>query len=168
MGHRISDARDYVRLHPDEAYWSPELCFVSVPIKGARRDSLHLITEDLALKHIPSGKLQRYRLALATKPHDAFFLCVIPTRNPDNEWNKTTLLACHRAKSKWVEVSSRREEGIDGYLMRLAHDDDAFPEPCWPTQSLSDLIGRAFHDRTIDRPDHPALLRLIGAKQVLG
>jgi cytochrome c556 len=32
--HSISQAKDFVRLHPDEtAYWSPELCFVNVPIR---------------------------------------------------------------------------------------------------------------------------------------
>ena len=31
----MSQAKDFVRLHPDEDYWSPELCFVMVPIKGA-------------------------------------------------------------------------------------------------------------------------------------
>ena len=36
---RIADANDFVRLHPsEEDYWSPELCFVSVPIKGEKRD----------------------------------------------------------------------------------------------------------------------------------
>ena len=65
-----------MRLHPDEeTYWSPELCFVNVPIKGQKRDTLHLINEDLAMRHLPSGKIQHFRLALATKPHDAFFLC---------------------------------------------------------------------------------------------
>jgi hypothetical protein len=46
----MSQAKDFVRLHPDETYWSPELCFVMVPIKGAKRDSLHLIEEDLAIR----------------------------------------------------------------------------------------------------------------------
>jgi len=38
--HSISQAKDFVRLHPNEdAYWSPELCFVNVPVKArsARR-----------------------------------------------------------------------------------------------------------------------------------
>lgn len=36
---RISEAKDFVRLHPDEAaYWSDELCFVNVPIKGQKHD----------------------------------------------------------------------------------------------------------------------------------
>ena len=36
---RLADVRDFFRLHPDEEnYWSPELCFVSVPIKGVKKD----------------------------------------------------------------------------------------------------------------------------------
>ena len=46
--HNIAQAKDFVRLHPDEnEYWSSELCFVNVPIKGQKRDTLHLINEDL-------------------------------------------------------------------------------------------------------------------------
>ena len=71
-----------MRLHPDEeTYWSHELCFVNVPIKGQKRDTLHLIDEDLAMRYLPSGKIQRFRLALATKPFDVFFLCHVPSRN---------------------------------------------------------------------------------------
>ena len=67
----ISQAKDFVRLHPDEEnYWSPELCFVNVPIKGQKHDTLHLIDEDLAMQYLPSGRIQRFRLALATKPYD--------------------------------------------------------------------------------------------------
>ena len=66
--HKIAAAKDFVRLHPDEeTYWSPELCFVNVPIKGQKRDTLHLINEDLAMRYLPSGKIQHFRLALATK-----------------------------------------------------------------------------------------------------
>ena len=47
--HKFAAAKDFVRLHPDEDnYWSPELCFVNVPIKGQKNDTLHLIDEDLA------------------------------------------------------------------------------------------------------------------------
>jgi hypothetical protein len=167
--HSISAAKDYVRLHPDEeAYWSDELCFVNVPILGQRRDTLHLIGEDLALQYLPSGKILNFRLVLATKPNDVFFLCHLPTRNTDNSWNKDNLEACQRAKALWVEATSRRKEGIDGYKVVVARDHDAFPEPKWPTQSLGELIEKTFAGRMIDRDDHPALLRLIGAKQVLG
>ncbi len=167
--HSIAQADDFVRLHPSEAdYWSSELCFVSVPIKGQKRDTLHLIDEDLALRYLPSGKIQRFSLVLATKPDDRFFLCHLPTRNTDNSWNETNARACQQAKALWVQATSRREEGVDGYKIDVARDHDAFPEPKWPTQSLAELIGKTFAGCMIDREDHPALLRLIGAKQVLG
>jgi hypothetical protein len=166
--HSIAQAKDFVRLHPDEeAYWSCELCFVNVPVKGQKRDTLHLIDEDLAMQYLPSGKILRFSLVLATKPNDVFFLCHLPTRNTDNSWNESNTLACQQAKALWVQATSRREEGVDGYKIDVARDRDAFPEPKWPTQSLGELIEKTFAGRMIDRDDHPALLRLIGAKQVL-
>jgi hypothetical protein len=166
--HTISQAKDFVRLHSnEESYWSPELCFVSVPIKGQKKDTLHLIEEDLAMQFLPSGKIQRFRLVLASKPYDAFFLCHVPTRNTDNQWNESNLAACEQAKRLWVQATSRREENVDGYKVDFAREQDAFPDPKWPTQSLGELIGLTFAGRTIDRADHPALLRLIGAKQNL-
>ena len=163
--HSMSQAKDFVRLHPDEDYWSPELCFVMVPIKGAKRDSLHLIEEDLAMEFLPSGKVLRFRLVLASKPHDVFFLCRIPTRNLDNPWNRANIAGCEQARTLWTQATSRGEEGVEGYLIEVARDPDAFPEPEWPKQSLSDLIDRAFVGRMITSEDHPALLRLVGAKQ---
>jgi len=166
--HSIAQAKDFVRLHPsEEAYWSPELCFVNVPIKGQKKDTLHLIDENLAMRYLPSGRILRFCLVLATKPYDVFFLCHLPTRNTDNSWNESNTLACQQAKALWVQATSRREEGVDGYKIDVARDHDAFPEPKWPTQSLAELIEKTFAGRTIDREDHPALLRLIGAKQVL-
>ena len=95
----IAQAKDFVRLHPNEdEYWSPELCFVVVPIKGQKNDTLHLIDEELAVRHLPSAKIQRFRLALATKPYDIFFLAHVPKRNADNPWNATNIEACERAK----------------------------------------------------------------------
>ena len=166
--HNIAQAKDFVRLHPnEEAYWSSELCFVSVPIKGQKRETLHLIEEDLAMQYLPSGRISHFRLVLATKPYNVFFLCQLPTRNTDNSWNETNMRACQQAKLFWVQATSRKEEGVDGYKIDLARDHDAFPEPKWPTQSLANLIEVTFAGRMIDREDHPALLRLLGAKQVL-
>ena len=97
--HPISQAKDFVRLHPDEEnYWSCELCFVNVPIQGVKRDTLHLIDEDIGLAYLGNGKLIRFRLALATKPHDNFFLCHVPSQNLDNSWNTSNLAACEQAK----------------------------------------------------------------------
>jgi hypothetical protein len=166
--HTISQAKDFVRLHSnEESYWSPELCFVSVPIKGQKKDTLHLIEEDLAMQFLPSGKIQRFRLVLASKPYDVFFLCHVPTRNTDNRWNESNLAACEQAKILWVQATSRREEHFEGYKVDFAREQDAFPDPKWPTQSLGELIRLTFVGRMIDNAEHPALLRLVGAKQNL-
>jgi hypothetical protein len=163
---RLSEAKDFARLHPDEdEYWSPELCFVSVPIKGQKRDTLHLIDETLAMEFLPSGKIQRFRLALATKPYDTFFLCAVPTQNLDNSWVSSNLAACEQAKTNWVMASSRKDEGVDSYKVNFARHQDAFPEPQWPSQSLHELIEVAFAGRLIDYAEHPGLLRLIGARR---
>ena len=46
---KVSDANDFVRLSPSPEHWSPELCFVSVPVHGEKRDILHLIDEEIAV-----------------------------------------------------------------------------------------------------------------------
>jgi hypothetical protein len=166
--HKISEARDWVRLHPDEEkYWSTELCFVHVPTKGQKHDLLHLINEELAKRHLPSDRIQRFRLALATKPHDVFFLCHVPSQNLDNTWNDTAVRACVQGKVKWVQATSRKLENAEGYQITYARDQDSFPEPSWPRQTLDELILVTFNDRMINGDGHPGLLRLVGAKQSL-
>src|SRR5262249_28856650 len=110
--HSIAEAKDYVRLHPDiDNFWSPELCFVNVPIKGGK-DQLHLIDENLALKYIPSGKIQRFRLALATKPDDVLFLCKIPTGNLENSWNKTAVNAVIKRKPNGRRSQASKKKAL--------------------------------------------------------
>ena len=100
----MAEANDYVRLHSnEEKYWSDELCFVSVPVKGSKQNTLHLIDEDLAVQFLQAKEILRFRLALATKPNDVFFLCQVPTRNKDNTWNESNLDGCEKAKTLWMQ-----------------------------------------------------------------
>ncbi len=155
-------------LHPDvENYWSDELCFVNVPVKGQKHDTLHLIDEDLAMKYLESSEILRFRLALATKPYDVFFLCEVPTQNIENSWNDTNLEGCEKAKTQWTKATSRRKEGVDQYKITASRDPDCFPLPNWPKQSLGEHIERSFVGRMITTEDHPGLLRKIGKKPPL-
>jgi hypothetical protein len=70
------------------------------------------------MQYLPSGRIQRFCLALATKPFDVFFLCQIPTRNEDNTWNTSNRVACEQGKALWVQATSRKEEGVEGYQDR--------------------------------------------------
>jgi hypothetical protein len=166
---KLSEAKDFVMLHPDEEnYWSEELCFLNVPVKGQRRDTIHLISEDIAIAYNLMDKVQRYRLALASKPQDTFFLCIVPSTNLDNEWNRTTLAGCEQAKSLWTSAVSKKDQGAEGYTINKAFDNDAFTEPKWPTQPLGEIISRSFEGRMITSDDHPGLARVIGAKVTFG
>jgi hypothetical protein len=164
--HNIAGAKDFVRLHPDvDKYWSPELCFVNVPIKGMKHDTLHLIDETIAMRHLPSGRIQRFRLALATKPHDVFFLCTVPSTNLDNPWNSSNVVACSQAITHWLMATSRKGEGVENYKVDFARSQQAFPVPRWPKQPLSELIHVTFTGRIIETDNHPGLLRLVGDVQ---
>jgi hypothetical protein len=166
--YKIADARDWTRSHPNEnTHWSDELCFVNVPIKGQKRDTLHLITEQLAERYLPSKRIERFRLALAAKPFDVFYLCHVPSRNLDNSWNSTNLEACQQAKTRWVQATSRKDEGVEGYQIIYTRNEDAFPVPNWPKQTLDELIYVTFTGCMINSEDHAALARLIGAQQSL-
>jgi hypothetical protein len=166
--HNMAAAKDFVRLHPDEEnYWSAELCFMEVPVKGQKHNTLHLIDEDLALRFLEAGEIKRFRLALASKPNDVFFLCVVPTQNLDNSWNDTNLEACEKAKTLWTKVTSRKGEGVENYKITFAKEPDAFRDPAWPKQLLGEFITRALAGRIIEAEDHPGLLRKVGARQSL-
>ena len=169
---KISDANDFVRLHPnddpEDGYWSTELCGVLVPIQGdSKQTQLHLIDEEIALRYLQSKKIKRFRLALATKPNDAMFLCQVPSTNLDNGYNRTALKACEKAKTLWTQASSRKAEGVEEYKINFAEDPDAFEEPRWTPRTLDELLEITFRGISIETDDHPGLLRLRGAKQNL-
>ena len=138
-----------------------------MPIKGAKRDMLHLIDDDLAVQHLPAKKIKRHRLALACKPHDVFFFCIVPSQNLDNAWN-----AERSRPATWLRrIGSRRCRGGPKVSMAtrssLHRIRTRFPSrngrrvrsmSCWKSRSRTP---------TSTTTAIPALLRLIGAKQDL-
>ena len=73
--------------------------------------------------------------------------------------------ACQQAKTLWTQANSQKERGLERYKIDKARDNNAFPAPKWPMQSLDELITRTFEGRMIDTDDHPGLLRIVGDKQ---
>ena len=94
-------------------------------------------------------------VSVSTCDETVFFLCQVPSLNLDNDWNSSNLLACERAKTQWIEVTSLKGEGQDGYQIRLAKDQSAFPEPTWPKQSLEQLIKVTSAGRMISTTTTP-------------
>jgi hypothetical protein len=167
--YKPSDARDFIRLHPHDDYWSDELFFATVPVQGMKDGVLHLITSELA-SELPPGRVERFRLALATKPYNHFFLAHIPSTNLDNIWNETCVRACTEARAKWRMVVSRKIEGKEGYDSEPTRNEKQglpppFPEPAWLKESLERIIEVSFEGKMILVLTDPAWNRLVGATQ---
>jgi hypothetical protein len=167
---RAPHVNDFVRLHEDtENYWSDELSFVTVPVKGEKTGTLHLILPNIA-RLLPPKKVEHSRLALASKPFDEFFLCRVPTRGIETSaWAMSEALACEEVTTRWAIVYSLRSEGIERYGTRHADDNEFVPPPKWPTQSLQEIITITFGDGShtsniITDSEHPGLSRLLGRK----
>ena len=107
------------------------------------------------MQYLPPKKIKRFRLALACKPNNVFFWCVVPSQNLDNAWNANALEACHLAQTRWVQATSRRPEGVDGYKIDFAQDQNAFVDTAWPTRSKDELLEVTFKDANIDYDRHP-------------
>lgn len=169
---KLSDAKDYVRLHPnEETHWSEEYSFISVPVQGQKDAMLHLIAANLA-EQLPPGRVQGFRLALASKPYDVFFLAHVPSQNLDNEWNRSSLEACGQAKNFWVVAVSKKAENKEGYQIERTRSEQRgegspYPEPTWPTESLDEIISTTFEGRMILEETDPAWHRLVGIKPKL-
>jgi hypothetical protein len=145
---------------------------VYVPVKGQKGEKggiLHLITEDVAVTLAP-GKVKRHRLALATKPDDTLFLCIVPSENLDNAYNATALKACYQAKTMFLEVISLKAQGTEDYDITPAADPECgggVAPPKWTIQTLWEIIEQTFKGHIIENTNDPAYRRLIGAPQQL-
>jgi hypothetical protein len=166
---RIGEMKDYVRLSPLEHHWSEEFCFTAVPIDGQKDSILHLITEELAERYLPPKLVQRFRLALASgATKGSFFLCMVPSQNLTNGYNQTALDCCIEGKHRWVMASALKEKSQERYHINYAEDEDFAPVPDWDSMpTVDELVLTKFAGQLlIDTPDHPALLRRRGKRQV--
>jgi len=155
-----------VWVHPDPAYTSTRPYFlVDVPSdeKGGK-PSLHLILKTLAHQYLDSSEWTRLNFALASMPGDRFFLGIVPCRNLDNAFNASMLVAIEQAKQGWRRIL--RVHGKDGYYAKAPIDPDFAQPPTWPSASLAELVDAHFSPhRKILTPEHPGLLRVLGARQ---
>ena len=54
-----------------------------------------------------------------------------------------------------MKATSRKAEGVEGYKIDYARDQDAFPDPKWPTRTLDELLEVTFRNANIDTDNHP-------------
>jgi hypothetical protein len=164
----LSDAKDWVLVYDNPAYITPPLMFISVPVQGQRHNAVHPIDRDVALRNCSDREIDQFRLVLAARPHDRFFLAKVPCTNLENSWNESMLRAIEYAKARWCKVLSERAQGFDRYGIKDVRDKLSPPPgpygvPNWPPQTMGQILKATFTDPILD-DNHPALLRLVGGK----
>ena len=145
-----------MRVHPDPAYR-----FTPAAIIEVREDrETYLVTPEMA----PGlqGEFASATLFLTVNRQGQVQLWPVKLPGPDgrpNEWNRTAAAAAERAMEKWVRVTSSMSLGA----YEIFEASGNIPEPVWPDHSFEEIVGIAFRDRLVDRPDHPLVQRLKGA-----
>ena len=162
--HSISQAKDFVRLHSkEEKYWSPELCFVSVPIKGQKHDTVHLIARVWQIT--PSAPRQNPPVPPGARHQAARRILLVPrpVANLDNVWNATNLQACEQAKTLWTQQPREESRMSKATKSTWRVIKTPFPHQSGQRNRLN-AARRYLRGLMIETADHPGLLRLVGAK----
>ena len=76
-----------------------------------------------------------------------------------NAWHRSAETAVDVAMHRWVRLAANMSLGAYEAFEASAN----IPEPTWPDLSFAELLKIAFQDRLVDRPDHPVILKLLGA-----
>ena len=81
-----------------------------------------------------------------------------PKTDRNSTWALASLAPIKIAQNKWIRVIWNAYS--NSYDIQEAQG--KLPEPVWPTDSLEDLLDKAFCGRIIETHDHPLLRKLKG------
>ena len=118
---RIADANDSSGcIRRKRTTGRRELCFVSVPIKGEKRDMLHLIDEEIAVQYLPVEEDQAAATGAGVEAPRRFLLLHRAVAKPGQlvERNGARRPA-RKPRRMWVQATSRKAEGVEGYKIEL-------------------------------------------------
>jgi hypothetical protein len=100
-------------------------------------------------------------LALAVNQLGEGFIWPVPLdaeSSRRNDWNESHRAAYHQAKTDWTKIVA----GRDRYHVYVAEGE--MPPPRWPEKEFKELLAIGFHNRIIDRLDHPIIKDMYGRK----
>ena len=148
---------EFFRVTPGEGY------SMNVNILQMKTDNeWYLVDKDTLPQIQLESQLKVMQLYVCVTQNSTPFLCLIPLPDSDgrlNSWHESGHKSMEEAKSFWVRRQADKSNG--GYLITKASNAQ-LPDPKWPTESLEDLIEKAFDRYYIDTIDHPVLRRLRG------
>jgi hypothetical protein len=148
--------QDFIRVHPSPKYRD------LVAILELKEDRESYIVN---LAAVPELQGECYIATLFTAITRSGTLFLWPVRVPavdgrSNEWHVSAARAAEEAMKSWLRVKSNMS--LRAYELFLAENQKQIPNPEWPELSFQELCRIAFHDRLIDRGDHPVIKRLRG------
>lgn len=152
---RKPNRQDFVRVHSDPRYRLTPAAIIEV--KDDRE--VYLVTPNMAQSL--AGEFSTVTLFTAINRQGVLHLWPVKLPGPEgrhNEWHRSAAEAAERAMKKWVRVTASMS--LSAYEIFEASGD--LPEPAWPDFSFQEILKIAFHERIVDRPDHPLLQRLQG------
>ena len=148
---------EFFRVTPGEGY------SMNVNILQMKTDNeWYLVDEDILPDIQLESQLKVMQLYVCVTQNSTPCVCLIPLPDSDgrlNSWHGSGHKSMEEAKSFWVRRQADKSNG--GYLITKASNAQ-LPDPKWPTESLEDLIEKAFDRYYIDTIDHPVLRRLRG------
>ena len=125
----------------------------------ADSEDLYLIEPDVIQE--VGGQARPYRLTQAIDRQNNVFIW--PVRIPDDDrplnWHTSALEGSITAELSWTRLVANMALG--SYDIFVA--ESKLEEPEWPELSMNELLGIAFKNKIVDRPDHLVLLELRGA-----
>ena len=161
----IAQAKDFVRLHPDEdAYWSPELCFVSRPNQRPEARYYASDRRDVG-QAIPAERPHCSGFVWRSRPNPTTYF--FSAKSPAAAWTISGTPPIRRLASKQKRCGRKLphdETRISKATKSTRLEPRRFPRAKVANASLRKLLEVTYAGRTIETHDNPALLRLIGAK----
>jgi hypothetical protein len=145
----------FSRVNPDPMFQSRVLL---VTDKDGDRES-YLATPSLAsrLGSMAAPKILRLAVDNAGVPRLIAEPVIDPNGRP-NLWNTSYVQAIRAGEKSWVRIEANMSAGQ--YEIIIASGD--LGDPCWPAQSMNELVLQCFDGRIIQTADHPLIRQLEG------
>ena len=150
---RKPNKTQFVRVHPANKMDTMLLRY------GDNGEDLYLIDPDVMQQVEDLAKPYRLMEAIDRQNNVFIWPLAIPDDGRPNSWHLSALEAANNAELEWTRMQANMALGAYEIFAAEQH----LGEPVWPELSMNELLGIAFKNKIIDRPDHLVLLQLRGA-----
>jgi hypothetical protein len=138
---------------------SPENVLTTIVFEDRDEGEIYFVAPKIR-PHMIAGTATKM-LSLAINQIGSVFIWPVPVDDEfsrKNTWNESARAGYHQAKTQWVKLVGDRSQG----QYRIYTAEGSLPPPRWPDKPFAELLAIAFHNRKIDRDDHPIIKAMRG------